>query len=116
MNRLRHWVKVRFEDSPAARDTVATVERWKAERANAYHMLRAIRLYASLMRGETDELNSQFPFLLQGVYGRGGEGRTQHAASLHSPVVTMVEQSEEDELADFFGSMGLDDMEVGNDQ
>lgn len=57
----RPWIKVQLADSLLAHEVADLVKYWKTQRQAAMHIVRAVRLYASLCRGDLALLDEYFP-------------------------------------------------------
>jgi hypothetical protein len=95
---LRAWVKVHLSDSAESHEAGRTVEDWKTWRQATHHLVRAILIYAALLRGDTGPLEKHFP-------GLGRAYRPLPYPQVAAPgravaTITMTQVSDEEQLAD----------------
>ena len=104
--RHRAWIKVQLTLTAQVEAAVAVVNHWKTERQAAHHLLRAIRLYAALCRGDVRVLDDYFP----GLIGTAALPSTRRPV-LAAPTITLVAQSEAQETDDALDGLGLDGLD-----
>lgn len=102
----RIWFKGwKAADSPETREALAAIQGWRAARATPFHLLRAVRLYAALLRGDVSVLQELFPFLLQQASGR-------YVAAMAAPVALASADEQGDKSSDdFMDSLGMGGLE-----
>src|SRR5438552_2489526 len=100
----RAWIKVQLADGPAAHEAAAQIAEWKAMRQAAGNLIRAIRLYAALCRGDIGPLYDYFPGLALGTSPRPS---TAHQSRPSAPAIVHVERSESEELTEALDGLGL---------
>jgi hypothetical protein len=104
----RPWIKVQLSLTEQAADAAAVVKSWKSQRQAAGQIVRAIRLYAALLRGDRCLLEEYFPGLIGATYPVPAR-RPMVAA----PTITLAPRSETEELDDALDGLGLDGLDFG---
>jgi hypothetical protein len=112
MQALRHkrpWIKVQLSVNACAEEAAALVKSWKTQRQAAAHVVRAVRLYAALGRGDLSLLEAYFP----GLRLNGHASLVSRPPVLSAPTVTHVERSDTDDLDEALAGLGLDGLDFG---
>lgn len=104
---MRHWIKVRLQDTELAAHAFQVVEHWRSLRAASVHVAKAIALYYDLTRGDTTLLREYFPWITSAatVEQPASAAPSQPTGK---PKTRLIEKSADDDLADFLDSMGLE--------
>jgi hypothetical protein len=103
---MRMWFQgFKAKDGAQTRDALAIVDEWRSRRQTPFHMVRAIRLYGALLRGDTSVLEEYFPL----IRAAGGQ-RPTFAAPV--PIVELVAGEDESSEDDFLDALGLGELEV----
>ena len=106
---LRKWLKVRLPATHEAMKALEWIATWKKEHQAGANLVKAIRLYAALERGDLSLLEECFPYLSVAI----GTGRPPAwRRDFSPPSVTYAPQSQADEKADLLASLGLDELEL----
>jgi hypothetical protein len=120
--RVRANWTIKLTLNAETREALGVLQAWKSARECTFHFVRAVRLYASLMRGETGVVDEMFPFLRGTrltpppsplpVDGEGGkdEPNSQGGKGARWGVPVLVEapeKSDEESLDDFMEALGL---------
>ena len=58
---MRPYLKARMTDKPESHEAVEIIQGWKQTRSMATNLVRAIRLYAGLLKGDPKLLHEFFP-------------------------------------------------------
>jgi hypothetical protein len=106
--RPRQWIKVQLSANAPAEEAAALVKGWKAQRQAAAYLVRAVRLYAALCRGDLSLLEDYFP----GLAFNGRPATARHPI-LTAPTVTLAVQSESEDIHDALDGLGLDGLDFG---
>jgi hypothetical protein len=96
--------------NPPAQEAAALVKEWKVQRRAATQIVRAVRLYAALGRGDLRLLEDYFPGLKLSAVPR------PVAVPQPAPAAAIIRQaarSEREELDDALGGLGLDGLMFG---
>jgi hypothetical protein len=109
LRRQRPWIKVQLSASACAEEAAALVKSWKSQRQAAAHVVRAVRLYAALCRGDLSLLEAYFP----GLRLNGHSSPVIRPPALPAPTVTHVERSEANDLDEALAGLGLDGLDFG---
>lgn len=108
---LRAWVKVQLRDDNASYAATDAVNEWRGERRAAYHLIRAILLYAALLRGDVNVLREMFPLLFSGINTTGATvdpTLNQPPATPKKPIKSrVVQKTATEDVDDFMESLGL---------
>jgi hypothetical protein len=104
----RAWVKVQLADHADAHEAATLVMQWKAQRQAATRIVRAIRLYAALCRGDLSMLQTYFPGLASSAHAT-----TAHRPVLAAPTVTLAVRSDAEDISDALDGLGLDGLDFG---
>ncbi len=107
--RQRPWIKVQLSVNVAAEEAAALVKSWKSQRQAAAYIVRAVRLYAALCRGDLSLLEAYFP----GLRLNGHASPAIRPPALPAPTVTLVARSETDDLDEALDGLGLDGLDFG---
>jgi hypothetical protein len=100
MTNQRPFLKLRLSDTPAAREAARIVDDWKRQRAMSRNLVAAVRLYASLLRGDVSVLTELFPgFALGSSVGFRPPPRQR----INAPIVEIAPPSEADQESDLLG-------------
>jgi hypothetical protein len=110
-HRQRAWVKIQLAATITAHEAAQQVRQWKSQRQAAPHIVRAIRLYAALCRGELSLLQEYFPGLFLALGTPTTVKRLAPPAVAPAVPVGMVSRSQEDELSQALDGLGLDHLE-----
>jgi hypothetical protein len=106
--RNRPKISQKLADNDEARATVNIVRQWTKTKSGAPNIVRAIRMYAALLKGDTSLLIEYFPGLAL-TFGKSVSiARPRMVAE---PVISYEPKSEEADLADFADSLGADALE-----
>jgi hypothetical protein len=106
--RQRAWIKVQFTLTTQVEEVLALVKHWKTERQAAHHLMRAIRLYAALGRGDVSVLSDYFPGLIQHA-----APPPSHRPSLAAPTLTLVAKSDAQDRDEALDGLGLEGLDFG---
>ena len=105
---MRHWIKVRLQDTEQAAYAFQVVEYWRKQKMAAQNIVKAVSLYYSLSNGDTSILKEYFP-LLGDVRRMSVQDDTPLPIQASgTPKTRLVEKSAEDDLDDFLESMGIE--------
>jgi hypothetical protein len=107
-HRPRPWIKVQLSLNAAAEEAAALVKGWKSQRQAAAHLVRAVRLYAALCRGDLSLLQEYFP----GITFSGRMAVAQRPI-LPAPTVTLTERSQAEDIQEALDGLGLDGLDFG---
>lgn len=103
--RMRVWVKVQLDSKPDAQHVGEIIAYWKRLRSAAFHLQRAIRMYYALTLGDSSLLQEYFPFIMA---TRGLPPITPVQVPVEPPRAVQSHKTEDEDLSDFFSSMGFD--------
>lgn len=102
---MRPMIKVKLTDNAESWTAMHVLAEWRQGRESARNIVRAIRLYATLLKGDESLLREYFPYLLTGV-NRPATNRAP--ANFGPPSVTLAEKTADEDEAELLGSIGLD--------
>ncbi len=104
----RAWIRVQLADDTLAHEVAEQIRTWKGQRQAAMHVVRSIRLYTALCRGDLSVLEEYFPGLTWMLGNRSAGPRRTTSA----PAVVNVElRSNGEELAEALDGLGLDKLD-----
>ena len=109
LRRQRPWIKVQLSLNADTEEAAALVKFWKTQRQAAVHIVRAIRLYAALCRGDLSLLEAYFP----GLRLNGHPVPMVRPPTLSVPTVTRAARSESEDLDEALDGLGLDGLDFG---
>lgn len=105
---MRHWIKVRLQDTDLAAYAFNVVEHWRSQKMAAQTIVKAIALYYTLSNGDTSLLKEYFPLLGEVRRMSIQDDTPLPIQASNTPKTRLVEKSAEDDLDDFLESMGID--------
>lgn len=95
----------KLPDTPDTYETFAITNYWRQHRTAAANLVRAIKLFAALQRGDTSLLFEFFP-LLRGTLSAARPVAAAPALPAFDVQITTVAKSEADNLSDLFSEFG----------
>lgn len=66
---MRPFLKIHLTDKPESHQAAQVLEEWKKSRSMSQNFVRAIRLYAALVKGDFSVLQDYFPGMGMGTVG-----------------------------------------------
>src|SRR6185369_15402201 len=103
--RNRPKICQKLADNEEARIAVNIVQQRNKTRSGALNVMRAIRMYAGLLQGDTSLLIEYFPGL---ALSFGKSVSIARPKTYTEPVISYQPKSEEDDLSDFADSIGFE--------
>lgn len=100
--RGRAWIKVQMKNDSESHHAAEIVTYWKATKAAALHIPRAIRMYYALLQGDTSLLREYFPLL---TLGQGRQSETVKSAMPPKVKIEHRERTEEEDKADLLDGL-----------
>jgi hypothetical protein len=96
---MRPWLKVRLPGNEEAYEALTALAEWRRMRQTPTHVIRALRLYRSLLAGETDLLLEYFPRLFMRL--AVPMAPAARPASSMELDITYQDKDEQDDIDDF---------------
>jgi hypothetical protein len=106
--RVRPWLKLRLGAGVDALKAAEIVSKWRRAGKAALFVTTAIRLYAQLMDGDTELLESEFPFLkmILGSHYQPMHRVFEREQSAEFEEI-IIERPEDELLKNFFDGLGI---------
>lgn len=108
---MRHWIKVRLQDTELAAYSFQVVEHWRSQKMAAQNIIKAIALYYTLSNGDTSLLKKYFPLLGEVRRMSVDDDTPVPFEANGKPKTRLIEKSADEDLDDFLESMGIADDE-----
>jgi hypothetical protein len=104
LKRIRFTQKL--PDTPDTQETFAITNHWRQHRAAAGNLVKSIKLFAALERGDTSILLDCFPWLKSAMAAPMATAVYRSTLPTADLEITIVEKSEAENLSDLFSEFG----------